>query len=58
MDWIAIEKMHFNLDRIVAFNWVNERLCIYDGTNEPFYIDDPNKHYYRKLCTACCMNMA
>lgn len=57
MHWITIEKLHFNLDRIVAFKWVDEKLCIYDGTNESFYISDPDKRYYCKLCNSCCMSM-
>ena len=58
MNWVTIQDIHLNLDNIVGFNWRMGLLSVFDISDEPFTFNDVNKELYRKLCNACCINMA
>lgn len=60
MNWVEIQGYHFNLAQVVAFQWTNGYLRISTTivAKEYYYFPDPDCHLYRKLCNACCMNIA
>lgn len=52
MNWVQINKAHFNTDLITAFYWSNGQLRVYwlDATEYDTYEDSKRENYLR-LCS-------
>lgn len=52
MNWITIQNVHFNLDRVSAFLWRNGTLYISfsDRVATEVFVD-PDRRWYEHLCS-------
>ena len=50
MQWVTIDRLHLNTDRVESFHWIEGRLFVrYPGTSTSTF-RDPEKKKYLKLC--------
>lgn len=51
MQWITIDLLHLNTNRIEGFHWMEGKLCIrFAGSDALIIRKDPDKKKYHKLC--------
>ena len=50
MQWVLVDRLHLNTERIEGFHWMEGKLCIrFAGTTDVIR-KDPDKKKYLRLC--------
>jgi len=50
MLFVRVGRYYVNMDNVIMFEWLEGQLLIYDGTEENFVLDDPDRSHYKELC--------